>query len=341
MKKILTVALLSFCVSGLSAQRPFIGANLWNGDITQLDTLQAIGVTNLRVKATDGENLHPLLSELERRNMQAVLFLTNAWEWSTGYEQYYSRATGEKPLLPSEVGYPCYMEQAGRFLSNKKAVALFDRYVKKTVRQYRRYRSVYAWEICNEPRAFGQDPDVLVAFIGHEAGLIKRLDAHRLVTTGSEGIWGCDGDSVLCRRLHEIPEIDYMTCHIWPYNWGWLNPASDAGQPVPDWQTNVMQYIRSHEEIAQRIGKPFVIEEFGFPRDHFDVNPAPYTSAPLPPTTRRDEMYRLVFRSLQSMPHLIGANFWCWNQDPPQEPQGLNAVFPSDTTTLNVIHQIF
>lgn len=323
----------------------FVGANLWNGDISQLDALQAIGVTNVRVKATDGEDLDPLLTELEKRDMQAVLFLVNAWEWSTGYEQYYHAATGEPILLPSEVGYPYYMEHAGRFLSNKKAIALFDKYVTQTVKKYRHYRSIYAWEICNEPRAFGQDPDVLVNFIAHEAKLIKSLDPNRRVTTGSEGIWGCNEDSVLCRRIHEVPEIDYMTCHIWPYNWGWLNENPTPLPPytsTPSWQAKVQQYIQWHEDIAQRIGKPFVIEEFGFPRDNFDVTPAPYTSTPLPPTTGRDEMYELIFQHTSNIKHktsAIGANFWCWNQDPPQEPQGLNAVFPSDTTTLNIIRR--
>lgn len=257
--------------------------------------------------------------------MQAVLFLTNAWEWSTGYEQYHNRATGEPVLLPSEVGYPYYMEHAGRFLSNAKAVALFDEYVTEMVNKYKHYRSIYAWEIANEPRAFGQDPDVLVAFIDHEAKLIKKLDPNHKVTTGSEGIWGCNEDSVLCRRVHEVPEIDYMTCHIWPYNWGWL-------QNGIDWKANVQAYIQWHEDIATRINKPFIIEEFGFPRDNGSLEPNT-------PTTQRDEMYRLIFQSLQSVPHLFGANFWCWKQDPPQEPQGLNSVLPTDTTTLTIIRQ--
>jgi mannan endo-1,4-beta-mannosidase len=55
---------------------------------------------------------------------------------------------------------------------------------------------------------------------------------------------------------------------------------------------------------------------------------------------------------------VAGSNFWSWGGygmpqhedarwrpgdpfvgDPPQEPQGLNSVFASDTTTLNLIHE--
>ena len=344
MKKVLIFAVLFTAVGVLVScqstnhqvkESTFVGANLWNGDITQLDALQAIGVTNIRVKATDGEDLDPLLTELEKRDMQAVLFLTNAWEWSTGYEQYYSQATGEKPLLPAEVGYQYYMEHAGRFLNCPAAVALFDEYVTQTINKYKHYKSIYAWEIANEPRAFGQDPDVLVNFIDHEAKLIKSLDPNHRVTTGSEGMWGCNEDSVLCRRVHEISEIDYMTCHIWPYNWGWLSRSGDTDNGLAQtdtWQTKVKAYIQWHEDIAARIDKPFIIEEFGFPRDNGSLEPNT-------PTTGRDEMYRLIFQSFQSMPHLIGANFWCWKQDPPQEPQGLNSVLPTDTTTLAIIRQ--
>lgn len=37
-------------------------------------------------RALDG--LDFLMSELGKRDMQAVLYLTNAWEWSGGYSQY-------------------------------------------------------------------------------------------------------------------------------------------------------------------------------------------------------------------------------------------------------------
>src|SRR5215831_19257508 len=105
----------------------FIGANYWYGGllandargrqrvIKELDFLVARGVTNLRILAgaegTGNENgvkrvspaLQPskgvfntkllegldfLLSEMGKRNMKAVIFLSNNWEWSGGFLQY-------------------------------------------------------------------------------------------------------------------------------------------------------------------------------------------------------------------------------------------------------------
>ena len=104
----------------------YIGTNFWYGPILasdgrggdmqrltkELDTLKALGVTNLRVLVGgDGQDgvfsrveptlqtapgvyndtlltgLDRFLVELGKRDMQAVLFLNNSWEWSGGYGQ--------------------------------------------------------------------------------------------------------------------------------------------------------------------------------------------------------------------------------------------------------------
>ena len=79
----------------------------------ELDSLKAIGVTNLRVLAgADGpdgvaakvepalqtapgvyndallDGLDYMLAEMGRRGMTTVIYLNNAWEWSGGYGQY-------------------------------------------------------------------------------------------------------------------------------------------------------------------------------------------------------------------------------------------------------------
>src|SRR5688572_17937375 len=105
----------------------FIGANYWYGGLLsndkkgkervkkELDFLKKKGVTNLRVMAAvEGEGqihgvtraepayqpkknvyrknlltgLDFLLAEMGKRNMKAVIFLSNNWEWSGGFLQY-------------------------------------------------------------------------------------------------------------------------------------------------------------------------------------------------------------------------------------------------------------
>ena len=105
----------------------YVGTNFWYGAILasegrggdrerlarELDTLQSIGINNLRILVGgDGaeglashisptlqkspgvyndtilRGLDYLLDELERRDMKAVLYLNNAWEWSGGFSTY-------------------------------------------------------------------------------------------------------------------------------------------------------------------------------------------------------------------------------------------------------------
>jgi len=96
-----------------------------------------------------------------------------------------------------------------------------------------------------------------------------------------------------------------------------------------------------------------VLEEFGLPRDAQSFNP---TST----TTSRDQYYQAVFnewkRSMKTNGPIAGCNFWAfggtarpiagqtfWKEgddfmgDPPQEEQGLNAVFSTDNSTWKII----
>jgi mannan endo-1,4-beta-mannosidase len=80
--------------------------------LKELDLLKASGVNNLRILVgADGparpSKIQPslqtapgvyddsllagldfLLAEMQRRDMKAILYLTNSWEWSGGYSQY-------------------------------------------------------------------------------------------------------------------------------------------------------------------------------------------------------------------------------------------------------------
>ena len=85
------------------------------------------------------------------------------------------------------------------------------------------------------------------------------------------------------------------------------------------------------------------------PRDEGSLTPGT-------PVAARDDYYRHIFSLVATEPLIAGANFWAWgglacpqhNQwqvgddytgDPAQEPQGLNSVFITDTTTLTLIRQ--
>ena len=380
----------------------FIGTNFWYGAIlgsegvggdrerleAELDTLKALGMTNLRVLVGgDGPDGVPtrvsptlqkepgvyndtifwgldyLLAEMGERNMKAVLYINNTWEWSGGYGMYLEWAGAGKALIPAIDGYGPFMQSVSAFVTNEKAKELFYSHVRHVVsrtntvtgKPYKDDPAIFSWQIGNEPRCFRSDSTGRAAFVDfmwNTAALIKSIDPNHMVSSGSEGRHGCEGSLELFEKVHSCPDIDYMNIHIWPYNWKWVRENSlDTNLPVAIANTDV--YIDEHLEVAAKYGKPVVIEEFGFPRDGFQFKQGTATSS-------RDAYYSHVFgriaKSAQEDGLLAGLNFWGWGGlagqsetniywqegddycgDPAQEQQGLNSVYACDESTVAVI----
>lgn len=386
----------------------FIGTNFWFGAILasegqggnrerlarELDLMQEVGITNVRVLAS-GEGpdtvashvlpvLQPqpgvyndtilrgldyLIAELEKRQMTAVLFLNNAWEWSGGYGAYLEWAgCGPVPDWSDWTIAQNYHCQFVRSDKAKKMAADHVRFIVSrtntvTGKPYTESPAIMAWELANEPRAFARDSVTKACFaqwVEEQAKLIKSLDPNHLVTTGSEGIEGCEQDADLFRQVHAFPEIDYVCIHIWPYNWHWIGPASgpievglarngatsmiDSLLPAC---RNTSAYIDACRNAVKDLGKPMVLEEFGYPRDGYLIEPGS-------PTIGRDGYYARILSQLVQSEKLQGCCFWAWGGyaqpehrrwqrwddyvgDPAQEEQGINAVFAADTTTLKLI----
>lgn len=380
----------------------FIGTNFWYGAIlgsegvggdrarleAELDTLKALGLTNLRVlvggDGPDGvptrvmptlqkepgvyndtifRGLDYLLAEMAERGMKAVLYINNTWEWSGGYGMYLEWAGAGKALIPAIDGYVPFMNSVSRFVTNEKAKELFYNHVKHVVsrtntvtgKPYKDDPAIFSWQIGNEPRCFRSDSTGRAAFVDFmwtTASLIKSIDPNHMVSSGSEGRHGCEGSLEFYEKVHSCPDIDYMNIHIWPYNWGWVRENSlrtNLRQAI----ANTDEYINEHLAVAEKYGKPVVLEEFGFPRDDFKF-------AQGTPTTSRDWYYRHVFRRIEESAKVkgpfAGLNFWGWGGlagqsetniywqqgddycgDPAQEQQGLNSVYACDASTIEII----
>lgn len=376
----------------------FIGANYWYAAILgstgkggnrrrlnkELDELKRLGITNLRILVgSDGDDnskwkvkpvlqtapgvyndsllagLDYLMLQLQARNMVAVLYLNNSWEWSGGYGFYLENVGAGKAVQPNVAGYPAYMKYASQFATNSKAQELFFNHVRFIICRINRYTgkryiddpSIMSWQIGNEPRAF--DKAFLPAFEGwlsKAAALIKSLDKRHLVSVGSEGAWGCEDDYHVWQRICSDPNIDYCNIHIWPYNWGWAKQDS-LTQHLKNAEAMTRDYINRHLAICRQLNKPLVVEEFGYPRDGFSFSKKASTTA-------RDAYYNFIFSLMKTDisrgGYFAGCNFWGWGGqalprheqwqagddytgDPAQESQGLNSVFSTDESTLKVI----
>ena len=310
-----------------------------------------------------------LMQELGRRGMKAVLYLHNAWQWSGGFGTYLEWA-GAGPVAPPD-DWDGYCRYHSQFVRNDSARAMALRHTLFVVSRtntltglrYADDPALMAWEICNEPRPFARDSltkQAFVDWIAEQAHAIKAIDSHHLVTTGSEGLYGSEVDMALFEQVHALADIDYLCIHIWPFTWNWMgtfaspsSAAKAANTPgtvtdsLPAACRRTQEYINLHTPVAQRLEKPLVIEEFGYPRDGFEIAATATTAA-------RDRYYDYI---LQQVGHAVdGCNFWAWGGtadvrhdfwqrgddytgDPAQEEQGLYSVFTSDTSTLSIIRK--
>ena len=387
----------------------FVGTNMWyaaylgapaeyGGDRgrlgRELDLLESTGIDNVRVLGASErsplkhslspaisyrgkieneyllEGLDYMLAEMARRDMKAVIFLNNFWEWSGGMVTSLSWVNGGKyvDLGDPAAPWPAFALFSARFYSNEDAVALYDRYVvtllerRNTVngRLYRDDPTIMSWQLANEPRPGDGEVSrtnlpAYYAWIRHTAALIHEHAPRQLVSLGSEGTMGCLELDECFLGAHRDTGIDYATFHMWPKNWRWY----DAQHPDATWDTTASRagaYIDRHIGFAKELGMPLVLEEFGFERDLGKVSPESSTDY-------RDRFFRLVFDRVEASSRdggpLAGTNFWCWGGygrakhndavwregdtaytgDPPQERQGLNSVFSGDESTLRLLHE--
>ena len=378
----------------------YIGTNLWYGPIIgsegqggnrerlirELDSLKRCGIDNLRILVgADAGSKHAntvkpylqpepgelndtllagldfMLSEMGKRKMVGVLYLTNSWDWSGGYGFYLTHCGHKDSPNASGEGYNKYVKYASQFVHSQKAISLFHNYVRQIVGRTNRYTgkaykddpTIMSWQICNEPRPFARDQEtksLFYDFISSTARLIKSIDPNHLVSTGSEGLYGCEVDEELCTRVHNNLCVDYLTVHVWPVNWGWSS-RDRLYDALPNVYVKAQEYIDLHTRMAERIDKPMVIEEFGYSRDRTMYLPESSTMA-------RDAFYSFIFshvvESKREHGVIAGCNFWGWGGegrpaakdwkpgddflgDPPHEPQGWYSVYDSDSTTIALI----
>lgn len=355
----------------------------------ELSFLASQGVTNLRIVAGAegsgpidgsyriGPSLQPekgkfnedvlrgldfLLTEMGKRKMKAVLYLSNNWDWSGGFLQYLNW-NGRLPdsMLLRKMTWDELRDLTSRFYGCEPCKEDYFRQVRKIVGRKNSFTgmayvndpAIMAWELGNEPRPMRPSAnEAYKQWIGETAALIKSMDSHHLVTIGTEGQASTDDDIRVYRDIHAIEPIDYLTIHVWPKNWGYFSDtAIAAGMPVI--LRNTRSYIDRHVAVARSLNKPLVIEEFGLPRDLQSFDPAS------PVTLRRqyyETMFNVVRESILRNGGIAGCNFWAfggegrpvkgqtmWKEgdgfmgDPPMEEQGLNAVFDSDASVWGLI----
>ena len=306
------------------------------------------------------------LHALSKRKMTAVLCLNNMWQWSGGFAAYVEWATGEpRPFMSvgaQDKDWQAHQAFAIQFYELPEAKRLWLAYVRAIVlrpnaanggRLYRDDPTILAWQLANEPRALTKG-DAYRAWISEAAAFIKSLDCNHMLTIGSEGPtpWPTYVNNDL-RKDHAIPQVDYVTIHVWPQNWNWFSPTASPGDGKDlehAWKQSVA-YMEAAVATASSLAKPLVVEEFGLARD----NGIGAGSA----TNQRDAFCTKMCTYLAGRSETVsGLNFWAWagegrprdagekgiwargdpwTGDPPHEPQGWYSVYDVDDAS----HRVF
>ncbi len=360
--------------------------------LRELDLLSSHGINNLRILAASessyvaratrpamqrgpGEidedllrGLDFLLAGMADRGMRAVLYLNNFWEWSGGMSAYVAWVEGKPGVDPSDTSrfWGDFVEYAATFYTNQQANVYYRDHIRRIItrrntvndRLYSEDPAIMSWQLANEPRPGMVGPGgeknlpYFLEWIVSTAGYIRSLDTNHLVSTGSEGTVGCLLSEDYYLRAHRTPHVDYLTFHLWPYNWRWFDPLKPT-ETLPAAMDSSRQYLLQHLALAKQLNKPIVLEEFGLSRDRGDIQPGS-------PTAARDEYFQFltsaIHDSARSGAPIAGSNFWAWGGeahgvrndgvwkpgdqllgDPPHEPQGFNAVYDTDSTTVHIL----
>ena len=352
--------------------------------VRELDFLKEAGVLNLRLMASgEGPKTEPfritptlqesvgdwnenvlvgldfVLAEMGKRNMKGVLCLNNFFYWSGGMAQYVSWFTGEEIPYPEEHSWDAYMRFSARFYTLPKATKLYYDLIEKLVSRkntitnvlYVNDPTIMSWQLANEPREFGHDKKYF-KWVKKSSDLIRKLDKNHLICIGNEGILDNLVGSTY-KKTAALKNINYLTVHLWPENWGWYAPKN-PDESFETTRRKSIAYLEKNAEVSRSVLKPIVLEEFGLARDggSYEASAA---------VNMRNKFYQFLYETTLGNPDspYRGMNFWAiggegrprqpetfWQAgddyigDPPHEKQGWYSVYFTDSTTFEWLKKV-
>ena len=299
-----------------------------------LDAARGLGLTVMRTWAfddgrADGLQTAPgvydeatfraldyVIAEAGKKGIHVLLALTNYWGDYGGMETYVQwahNATSSAGLSVSDF----YSHPRARQLYKDNAAAVLGRVNTYTGRTYAEDPTIMGYNLANEPRNPGAlRGGQLQAWIAEMSAFVKARAPDQLVTTGLEGFyglstpgfmqfdnpgdgwryWACQGTDFA--RNHDVPTVDFTVAHAYPTQW-LPAPCRDDDYCKRLW---AKQWLDGHVDVSRKLGKPFVLEEFGWAT----------------PTSRSDEareryfstVYHELLEGARTDPAVGGSLFW-------------------------------
>lgn len=342
----------------------YVGTNLWCGCylgdpklaggrdrlIRELDRLQSIGVTNVRILA--GSETSPLagaiprgitraphdwdedllagldfcLAEMAKRDMRGILFVSNFWQWSGSFAQYVRWITGEeipdpdRPVM-AKGNWGGFMKFSARMYTMPAANQLYLDYVSHLIQRrntingriYRDDPAIMTWELANEPRP-GADND-----LASVSAFVKWVDeTARFIHDQDPNHLVCTGSEGTwgCFQKNDV----FIKVHETPaidyvtvHMWlkNWGWLKDPAlGEAFEKGAERAKNHVELHTKLATENLKKPLVLE------EFGLPRDHEKYEAEVPTTARDEYFRRMFDqvadSCKEGRALQSANFWAW-----------------------------
>lgn len=208
----------------------------------------------------DGANglqrLDYLVFKAGQLGIKLIIVLANNWQHMGGVPQYMTWFYLEHP-------YDFYINDQAKQAYKDWVSHVVTRQNILTQTAYCDDPAIMAWELINEPHCDNVTTKVLTNWVTEMSSYIKQLDPHHLVGLGDEGFFdrkegvgpAYNGSSGVDFEANlKIPAIDFGTYHLYPDWW----------KMTPEWG---VQYIKDHIVVGKAIGKPVILEEFGWQND--------------------------------------------------------------------------
>jgi mannan endo-1,4-beta-mannosidase len=219
------------------------------------------------------KDLDRVIAKGKERGISFIIPLINYWDELGGICQYNTWAGASNPS-----------RNMSFFISNTQTQAWFKAYISMLLNRvntvtgvaYKDEPAIFAWQIMNEGRNSGQNHMVLRDWYQEMAQYIKSIDSNHLVSTGEEGfdegtpsqysvnqysntyvLRANEGTSYIANT--SIPEIDFGSAHWYPSEWGFGSTVNTSFLNAQN------AWLSDHKNIAESVGKPFYLGEFGLP----------------------------------------------------------------------------
>jgi mannan endo-1,4-beta-mannosidase len=205
-------------------------------------------------------HLDRVLAEAARNNIRVQLCLVNWWRDTGGVTQYL-RWAGVGEAADERQPFGINVERAMEFYTNETTRRLYREHVERIVTRrntvtgvlYKDDPTIFSYELINEGQAPTGRTHERRAWVEEMSALIKSLDPHHLVASGS---WGYRNAYERRAWLEEqsLPTLDFVDIHNYPRDDLDTFVASPAA---------LGEFIENRAAASFSLNKPLVMGEFG------------------------------------------------------------------------------